>query len=300
MARPGDLGLLLFLSPVIWGATFPAGKRALETLPLLPFMAWSRMLGVVAIVAALPWVARRLAGASLRRVAGPGLVLGGLMFAAYGLQTAGLERTSATNAGFITGLYVVFTPILGLLLFRDRVDGAGWGSVAVAVAGLALLSVRNLEEVRLHAGDLLVLASAVAWAGHVVAVGRFATRHPAVPLSLAQMVVAAGLHALSSGWGGLRPGDAASVWHLLLVTGLLGSGVAFTVQVVAQGRVGAARASIILAGESVVAAGVSAVWLGERLAGHQWVGAALMVAAMVASELLARRRAPRLDPATAV
>lgn len=291
---------LLLLTPVIWGATFPAGKRALETLPLLPFMAWSRLLGVAAIVAVLPWVLRPVRGLAWRRVAGPGAVLGALMFAAYALQTAGLERTTATNSGFITGLYVVFTPLIGLVLFRDRVGAAGWGSAAAAVAGLALLAIPSADDLRIRSGDLLVLGSAVAWAAHVVAVGRFASRHPALPLSLAQMAAAAALHLVAAAPRGLAPAAAAEVWPLLALTGLLGSGVAFTIQVAAQGTVGAARAAIILAGESVVAAGISAVWLGERLAPHQWAGAAVMVGAMVASELLARRAGPRLDPATAV
>ena len=134
------LGLLLFLTPLIWGLTFPGAKVALETLPLLPFMAWSRGLGFLAILAALPVVARgELGPGALREVAGPGLALGSLMFLGYWLQTWGLQLTTATNSGFITGLYVVMTPLLGLVLWRQRVPAAGWASAAVAVVGLALL-----------------------------------------------------------------------------------------------------------------------------------------------------------------
>ena len=294
-----DAGLVLLLTPLIWGLTFPAGKEALEELPLLPFTAWSRLLGVVTLALTLPFLARRRL--EPRRLVLPGLVLGGLMFVAFLLQSAGLQRTTATNAGFVTGLYVVFTPVLGLVLFRRPVTLAAWAAVGVSVIGLALLSVPGLHDLLPRPGDLLVLASAVVWAGHVVAVGYFAGRHPALPLALAQLVGASAFHLVATAGEGLHVGDALAVWPLLVITGVLGSGVAFTIQVVAQGSISPTRAAIILAGESVVAAAAAAIWLGERLAPHQWVGAALAVAAMVLSEVGARRRPElRLDPATAV
>ncbi|HXF74217.1 MAG TPA: DMT family transporter [Actinomycetota bacterium] len=294
-----DLGLLLLLTPAIWGLTFPGAKVALETLPLLPFMAWSRGLGFLAILAALPLVARRELGrGDLRRVAGPGLALGSLMFLGYWLQTWGLQLTTATNSGFITGLYVVMTPLLGLLLWRQRVPPVGWAAAGVAFLGLGLLAVPSLRDLRPRPGDLLVLAGAVAWAAHIALLGRLAPRAPGPLLSLAQMGVATGLHLLACLGTGLRAAEALEVWPLLVLTGVLGSGLAFTIQVVAQRDVSAARAAIILAGESLVSAAASAVWLGERLAPHRWVGAGLIVAAMIASELGARRPVPeRLDPA---
>jgi drug/metabolite transporter (DMT)-like permease len=229
-------------------------------------------------------------------------VLGVLLFLGYSLQTAGLARTSATNAGFITGLYVVFTPVLALVLLRQPIGAAAWAAVAISVVGLAFLSVESLETLTPRFGDLLVLASAVAWAGHVVAVGRFTGRFSSTGLALNQMAAASAFHlvgAFAVGTG-LQPEQAASVWPMLFLTGVLGSGVAFTIQVFAQRRLTAVRAAIILAGESVFAALFAAVWLGERLLAHQWLGALLTVSAMVLSEMGARRRpAERLDPATA-
>ncbi|HUG88178.1 MAG TPA: DMT family transporter [Actinomycetota bacterium] len=298
--RRRDAGLLLLLTPLIWGLTFPAGKEALERLPLLPFTAWSRLLGVLTLALTLPFLVQR-ARLEPRRLIVPGLVLGGLMFVAFLLQSAGLQRTTATNAGFVTGLYVVFTPVLGLLLFRRPVARAAWVAVGISVVGLALLSVPGLDDLAPRPGDLLVLASALVWAGHVVGVGFFAGRHPALPLALAQLVGAAAFHLVATAGEGLHLSDAIAVWPLLVITGVLGSGVAFTIQVVAQGSISPTRAAIILAGESVVAAAAAAIWLGERLEPHQWVGAALAVAAMVLSEVGARRRPElRLDPATAV
>jgi drug/metabolite transporter (DMT)-like permease len=297
-----DAGLLLFITPVLWGATFPAAKLGIGTVGIFPFMAWTRLIGFLTILLAIPLVARgQLTFASLRRVAGPGLLLGTLIFIAYILQTEGLARTTATNAGFITGLYVVFTPILALALFGQPAGRAAWVAVGVSVIGLALLSVPSLSDLRLRFGDLLVLASAAAWAGQVVALGRFAARHPSSVLSLAQMGVAAGLHLLATSGTGLRPEAAADAWHLLLITGVLGSGLAYTLQVMAQREVSPTRAVVILAGESVASALFSAIWLGERLAIHQWTGAAIVLTAMVVSELGARRAAGlRFEPGAAL
>lgn len=293
--RVGGTGLLL-LTPLIWGATFPATKLALVPLPLLSFSAWSRLLGLLTVAAVIPFV--RVTREQVRRVVGPGALLGALMFCAFLLQSAGIDRGTATNAGFITGLYVVFTPVLGLIVFRDPLAPAGWIAVAIAVLGLYLLSAPEPDVIRIGAGDAFVALGSLVWAAHILVLGRVAERHPAVLLGFAQMAAAATLHLVVAAPVGLRPGAALEVWHLLLITGVLGSGVAFTIQVFGQQEIGAARAAILLAGESIVAAALAGIWLGERLEWHQWVGAGIMVAAMVASELGARRRpVERLDPA---
>jgi drug/metabolite transporter (DMT)-like permease len=297
------MGLLLFLTPLIWGITFPAGKLALEQLSVPAFMAWSRTLGFLILLISLPMFARAAARwPDIRRAIVPGILLGALLFLGYSLQTAGLVRTSATNAGFITGLYVVFTPVLALLVLRQPTGPAAWGAVGISVVGLALLSVESLGAPRLRFGDLLVLASALAWAGHVVAVGRFTGRFSSAGLALNQMAAASVFHLVGTFvlGAGLEVDQAASVWPMLFLTGILGSGVAFTIQVFAQQRLTPVRAAVILAGESVFAALFAAVWLGERLLAHQWIGAVLTMSAMVLSEVGARRRpSERLDPATA-
>jgi drug/metabolite transporter (DMT)-like permease len=276
---------------------------ALERLSVPAFMAWSRTLGFLILLVSLPLFARAGGGRlDLHRAIRPGIVLGALLFLGYTLQTAGLARTTATNAGFITGLYVVFTPVLALIVLRQPTGPAAWAAVGISVMGLALLSVESLDTLAPRPGDLLVLASAVAWAGHVVAVGRFTGRYSSAGLAFGQMAVASMFHLAGTFvvGTGLQPAEAASVWGMLFLTGVLGSGVAFTIQVFAQRRLTPARAAIILAGESVFAALFAAVWLGERLLAHQWAGAILTVSAMVLSEVGARRRpAERLDPATA-
>jgi drug/metabolite transporter (DMT)-like permease len=300
--RRVDPGLILLLTPVLWGASFPATKLALRRLPVPAFMAWSRGLGFLAVLALVPLL-RRMGGGerrAFRVIVVPGLILGALMFVGYFLQTEGQARTTATNAGFITGLYVVFAPILASALFGMRVPKAAWIAVAISAIGLGLLSIRDLGQIQVHAGDLLVLAGAVAWAGHITAVGHFSPRYPAWMLSLGQLGVAATLHLVAATATGLRPQTVVSskVWPLLILTGVMGSGIAFTIQLVGQRTVTAARAVVLLAGESLFSAAFAALWLGERLSLHQWGGAALVLAAMAYSELAARKAAATLlEPA---
>ena len=293
MSARVDPGLLLVLTPLLWGATFPAAKLALEDLSPLALMTWTRLLGAVTVVAALPMLARRahIAVAGLRQLVLPGLVLGGLLFCGYTLQTVGLQLTTATNAGFITGLYVMFVPLLGALLFREVPHRSIWVAVVLSVIGLALLSTSSLDRFSPHSGDVLVLLGAIAWAGHVIALGRLAPRYPTLLLGAAQLAGATLLHAIATLWVGFQPGDALRVAPLLFITGVLGTGVAYTLQVFAQRELNAARAAVILSGESVVAALLSIVWIGERLAVHQWLGATLILGAMIVSETRARRDA---------
>ena len=186
------------------------------------------------------------------------------------------------------------------MLFKEPTTRAIWVAVTFSVVGLALLSTASLTSFDPRLGDLLVLASALAWAAHVVAVGRFAPRLSGMALALAQMAAASVLHVLVAVPGGLDAGGASSVWPLLVVTGILGSGIAYTLQLLVQKQIDATRAVVVLAGESLASALLSALWIGERLAWHQWVGAGFVVAAMVVSELKARAGAPvRLEPSSA-
>ncbi len=293
-------------TPILWGITFPAGKLALDHLPPLVFMAWTRGLGFLSILLMVPLLRGREKNrnpASPKEVIAAGLLLGALIFVAYILQTEGLKRTTATNAGFITGLYVVFTPILAAMLFGQRVARAAWVAVGISVIGLALLSIRELDDVQVYGGDLLVLAGAVVWAGHVVGVSRLSPKFSAWSLSLSQMGATALLQILATSTVGIRTGVAlsASVFPLLFLTGVLGSGVAYTLQIIGQRTLTATRAVVLLAGEALFAALFSAIWIAERLSAHQWVGALLVLAAMTYSEISARRPPEeRVEPASAV
>ena len=261
-ARARAAGLLLLLTPVIWGATFPAAKVALRGVSPWTFMAWSRGLGLVAIIAVvLVWRPPRAAWT--RGLVPAGALLGSLMTAGYVLQTVGVNHTSATNAGFITVLYVVLAPAGAALIGRhspDRID--------VTCLALGPARPRTAVDPRRQAADgrLVVLAGAAAFAGHIVGV-------PAGP----------------------QAGEVASLWWIFALTGVLGSGIAFSVQVMAQRSLSPVRASIVLASEALVAAIVAATWLGERLSAWTWVGAVVVLAAIAISELHPRRKGTRLE-----
>lgn len=284
-ARARAAGLLLLLTPVIWGATFPAAKVALRDVSPWAFVAWSRGLGLVAI-ALVPLVWRPPRAAWTFGLVPAGALLGGLMTAGYVLQTVGINHTSATDAGFITVLYVVLAPAGAALIGRHTPDRIDVICLALALAGLALLSLRGGTP---RAGDLVVLAGAAAFAGHIVAVDVLLDRHPAAPLALAQMAGSAALTAAIAVPAGPQAGEAASLWWIFLLTGVLGSGIAFSVQVLAQQSLSPVRASILLGAEALVAALVSAIWLHERLSARAWVGAAAVLAAIALSELHPRR-----------
>jgi drug/metabolite transporter (DMT)-like permease len=281
LARARAAGLLLLLTPVIWGATFPAAKVALRHVSPWTFVAWSRVLGLVAIAAVL-LIWRPPREAWTRGLVPAGALLGALMTAGYVLQTIGINHTTATNAGFITVLYVVLAPAGAALIGRHTPDRIDVLCLALALGGLALLSIRGGS---LRAGDLIVLASAAAFASHIVAVDVLVDRFPAGPLALAQMAASAILTAAIAVPAGTQAGEVASIWWIFVLTGVLGSGIAFSVQVMAQVSLSPVRASILLGSEALVAALVSALWLDERLSARAWAGALAVLAAIAISEL---------------
>ena len=250
-AKQRAAGLLLLLSPLIWGATFPAAKVALDHgMTVLSFTAWSRLLGVLAAVSLLA-VWRPPPGSWPRALIPAGLLLGALLTGGYLLQTFGIERTTATNAGFITVLYVVWAPLGFAVLRRTAPDPIAWVCVPLALVGLGLLS---LQGWRLHWGDTLVLAGSIVFAAHIVAVAVLVERFHPLALGIAQLAGAAVLQLLLAVPGGMTPHAASTVVGVLILTGVLGSGVAFTIQVVAQRDLSPLRTSLLLAGEAVFAA----------------------------------------------
>ncbi|MDQ3619489.1 MAG: DMT family transporter [Actinomycetota bacterium] len=268
-------GLLLLTGAAFWGLTFPAAKEALEIMGPLAFMTWSRAVGFISLVP-LAWGTPR---DRWREALPLGLLLGVLLFFAYLFQTLGLERTTATNAGFLTGLYVVGTPLFGAAIYRRWPSVRVLVAVAMSTVGLALLSLRGWS---FSPGDSLVMLSVVFWSLQILAVGRGTQRDPVV-LILVEMAFATILHAASSGFD-LQFDALPRAWPYLIITGVLGTGLAYFVQIIGQRRISPTRTAIIYTGEPVFAAFFSALWLGERLNARGWAGAALIVAAMIVAE----------------
>jgi drug/metabolite transporter (DMT)-like permease len=268
----------LIVVTAVWGVTFVQVKDAVELYPLFAFLALR--FAIASIVLAVP-AANRLR--SLGRsgwVAGSALGL--LLALGYALQTAGLERTTVSSAGFITGLYVVFTPLLALLLFRTRVGGAVWIGVALAVVGLAMLSGVGAGE---PLGDLLVLLGSAAYSVQIVLMERFAPRYDPVAFTQAELLAAfAGFAVVAVALGQVEVPHGWTVWGALLVTGIFASALAFLVQTWAQRRTSATRTALAFALEPVWA-GIFGFWLaGDRLGAIGWGGCAVIMAGIVVAE----------------
>jgi len=264
-------GLLVAVTAV-WGWTFVVVKDATAAYGLVGFLA---LRFAIAAAALAPLCLRRVT----RRTLLVGGGIGAAMAAGYLLQTWGLQRTTATNCGLITGLFVVFTPMSAWALFRVRMDWTLLLSVAVSLAGMVLLTGQAPGEFR--RGDFLTLGCAAAYGVHIALLSRYAREHDARVLALAQMLAAAVLFAAV--WPLVEPiaRPSAEVWGALLVTGVVASALAFYVQTLVQQRLSAVSTAIILTMEPVFAA-LFGYWLaGDRLTAVQLAGAAAILAAQV-------------------
>jgi drug/metabolite transporter (DMT)-like permease len=285
----------LILVTAVWGITFVQVKDAVALYPLVAFLAVRYAIASAAL--ALPAVPR-LRGLG-REGVGAGALLGALVALGIGLQTAGLERTTVTSTGFITGLYVLFTPLLGLALFRTTIPRELWAAVAFAIVGLALLS--GVPEGS-GTGDLLVLSSTVAQALQIVMVERYANRFDVFALTFVQVAVACvGFLAIAIALGDLSVPRGATVWAALLVTGVFAVAFALLVQVWAQRRVSATRIAIIFSLETVFAGLAGYLFAGDRIGALGLAGCAAIFTGIVIAEPAAaatlRRFVGRPEPA---
>lgn len=271
--------LALVAVTAVWGATFVVVREAVARVPPSAFIA-VRFLAAAALLAALR---PRQALRPDRGLAAAGVVAGLALFAGYTLQTVGLQYTSASSAGFITGLAVVLTPLLGALLLRQRPGRWPATGALLAAAGLALLT---LERFEVRRGDLLVLGCAFAFATHILLLGRYSPRHASYQLAVVQLATTGVLALAWAGAAGdLRLPGSPQVWFALAVTAVLASAGGFLVQTRAQRDVSPTRTAIIFTMEPVFAA-LFAFWLaGEHLAARGWLGAACIVAGMLVAAL---------------
>jgi drug/metabolite transporter (DMT)-like permease len=278
----------LILVTAVWGITFVQVKDAVELYPLLAFLA---IRYVIATAALAPIAVRRLGGFGRDGLVA-GAVLGGLIALGIGLQTAGLERTTVTSTGFITGLYVLFTPLLGLALFRTPIPRSLWAGVALALLGLALLSGVPQGSGQ---GDLLVLISAFVQAFHIVMVERYANRFDVFALTFMQVAAAAvAFGAVSLAFEELTVPRGWTVWSALIVTGLFAVAFAYVVQVWAQRRVSATRIAIVFSLETVFAGLFGYLLAGDRLGALGFAGCAAIFAGIVVAEPAAAATLRRL------
>lgn len=284
-----DLSLLGVTA--VWGATFVMVKEALAGVGPLTFVAFRFTLAMLVLAPAVAWRRpKRSAG-----LVPAGALAGLFLFAGYALQTAGLQYTSASKAGFITGLSVVIVPLLGGLALRQAPGRATVVGIALAVLGLGLLSLRG--ELGAELGDLLVLGCALAFALHILVLDRLAPRHDILALTAGQIAATA---LLTAGLAGLveRPTVAQliEVWPAALFTGVFATVAAFYFQTQAQRLTTAAHTALIFSMEPVFAGLFGYLLAGERLDGRAVVGCACILGGMLIAQLAPDHRPPAHEP----
>lgn len=275
----------------VWGLTFVMVQDAIELIPTMAFLGYRFVPAAVIVALVFRRRLRTLSGAGWRA----GALMGVFLTAGYILQTLGLEETSASNAGFITGLFVVLTPLLGAIFLRERLPAVAWVAAAVSAFGLYLLSGTG-GELNLR-GDGLVLLCAVAFAGHILVTARAVSEHDVGALLVVQLAVCGAVCVgIAGAAGDIEVPRGATVWSALIVTSLVASALGFFVQTYAQHHAPPARTALILASEPAFAGLFGWLLAGERLSALSWLGAALILTAIVAVEVVPRVRPPRPLP----
>ena len=282
MRRPGPLLALVGVT-AIWGVTFVQVQDALLLYPLFAFLAVRFAISTLAL-APFAWGAlRRMPVEGWAAGVGVGVLLG----AAYAFQTAGLERTTVASTGFITGLYVVFTPFLALALLGTPVPRALWAGVGLAVAGLLLL---NGVPGGSALGNVLVLTNAVFQACQITAMERFAPRYDPRALTFLQMATAfVGFVLVAVALGDLSVPRGGTVWAALLVTGIFAGALGYLIATWVQARTTAARAALVFTLEAPFAALFGVLLADEVLGREGWLGCAVMMGGILLAEPAAAR-----------
>lgn len=267
MRRPAVAYLALSVTSLLFGATFVVVKDAVAILPPLSFVGWRFLLGA-AILLAISRPRRRTTWTE-------GAIAGLLLFAGYALQTKGLTTSTASNAGLITGLYVVLTPLLASAVARRSPRALVVAGALIAFAGFGVLTIA--EGFQLEPGDLYTVGCAFAFAGHIVYLSRRAHRHRVIAFTAVQLLVTGVLGLVgSAALEGLAP-PGSDTWVAVVITGIAVSAGAWLLQVWSQTIIGPARTAIVLALEPAFAAATGALVLGERLGARGLAGAALIL-----------------------
>jgi len=268
----------------VWGSTFIVVKNAIERMPVMDFLAWRFAIAALVMALLRPGAIAALTPVARRR----GMLLGAALAAGYIAQTFGLRRTPATVSGFITGLFVVFTPLCAGLLLRRRVDGTAWFAVALATVGLGLLSLHGFS---VGSGEAITLLCAISFALHIVGLGEWSTTADAYGLAVLQLATVAVVSIAVSAPDTLSPPPDAGVWGAVLLTALAATALAFFIQTWAQAHLPPTRAAVVMTMEPVFAGLFGVAIGGDDLSARMVAGAALVLAAMYLVELGPRRGA---------
>ncbi|MBE9397940.1 DMT family transporter [Pontibacterium sp. N1Y112] len=276
--------VLLLIVATIWGLAFVAQRMGMDHLGPFGFNAARFLLGAVSLLPLL-LIFKPAKQDNFSALTKGGALAGFVLFMGATLQQAGLVYTTASNAGFITGLYIMLVPFFGLAI-GERTQSNTWIGAALGVVGLYLLSVN--EALSINPGDLLVLAGAGAWAVHVLLLSRLAPRFDNLRLAISQFLVCAvlsGIAAILFEWETLQFNNFSATLGPIIYAGLFSVGIAYTLQVVAQKDAPPSHAAIIMSLEAVFAALGGWLLLSEQLNSRELMGCGLMLAGMLISQL---------------
>ncbi|CAN2189814.1 RhaT Permeases of the drug/metabolite transporter (DMT) superfamily [Candidatus Nanopelagicaceae bacterium] len=263
----------LLLVSAAWGMAFVVMKDAIERQSVNSFLFTRFLVAVIAMFLLKPTVIRVINREILRK----GFIAGLFLAAGYILQTLGLAITGAAVTGFITGLYVVATPVIAALVLRVRITAFTWGCVLLATVGLALLSLKGWN---LGYGELLVFLCAIAFAAHIIALSKWSNGLDVYAMTIVQLAtcaLATGVISLIQGYE--LPPDR-NGWYVVLFTAIICTAVAFVVQTWSQAHMSATKVAVILTMEVVFAALFAVVFGGESLTLRTFFGGLLVLIAM--------------------
>ncbi|HEY7583642.1 MAG TPA: DMT family transporter [Acidimicrobiia bacterium] len=271
LSRTTRAGLAIAAASFLFGSTFVVIKDAVATFPPISFVTWRFLLGGLVLMLFVP-----PRGKTVWR---DGALAGSLLFVGYSLQTAGLVTTGASNSALITGLFIIFTPLLAALLYRRKPSLGVAAAAVLAFIGVVFLTFR--PETALVRGDLLTVGAAVAFAGHIIALDRLANRHSLITFTAVQLLVTGILaFPLAAAIEGI-PLPGRRELPAILITALGVSIGGYLLQLWAQTIISPSRTAILLALEPAFAVATAAVVLSERLTMAGWVGAGLIMAAIL-------------------
>jgi drug/metabolite transporter (DMT)-like permease len=267
----------------MWGSTFFLTKDLLLRVPTTDYLAVRFAIAALLMVAIAPKAIARLP----RDVRRHAIVLGALYGVAQIVQTAGLAHTSASVSGFITGLYVVFTPVLAAVLLRTRTTAWTWAAVVLATVGLGVLS---LDGLAVGYGEALTLVSALLYALHIVGLGAWSTPRDALGMSILQLVVIAVVCGVATAPDGLVLPPTPQDWLAVLYMAAFAGAGALLAQTWAQAHLSPTRSALIMSMEPVFAAAFAVTLGGEQADSRMLLGGAMVLGAMLLVEAGPRRK----------
>ena len=263
----------LLLVSAAWGLAFVVMKPAIERQSVNNFLFTRFLMAVLVMILIRPQVLKFLTKDLLLRGLAAGFLLGG----GYIFQTVGLANTGAAITGFVTGLYVVLTPLFAGLIFKERVSKNTWFYVFMATVGLALLSLKGWS---VGFGELMVFFSAIAFAAHITALSKWSAGRDVYAMTITQLTMCAAMTGVASAFEGYSAPPDSGVWAVVVFTAVFATAIAFIVQTWSQAHMSATKVAVILTMEVVFAAFFAIIFAGERLTLQAALGGILVVAAM--------------------